>query len=237
MASAAAKAEIPASHLEAMKSHREGEHERPLELDRHVSYPGHQRARAPMTYSPGVPGHRARFHCKLCPGKVFPIGIEDYAETEAQELWLLRNPGLAAGVRRLPAEDRAQAIAAYASGEVTEHAFQQLLRTRLQRTANKGRPAATRRMKACQGYMLEAYGQLGTVEQVLDSLLEMHRDAPERWLELTGASHPLSESTLRRYWRLIPRATRERVRAAYRAKPESERRREQAARRVAEMTP
>src|SRR4051794_23862371 len=112
MASKGKKAEVPAEAVAAMRAHREGEHGEPFDLDRHVSYDGHSRSRAPMTYSPPSPGRAARYHCQECPARVFVLGEPDYSDPDAQELWLLQNPQAVAGLRRIPAEDRGAAIAA-----------------------------------------------------------------------------------------------------------------------------
>jgi hypothetical protein len=215
----------------AMREHRREEHGRRFDLDRHVSYPGHIRAKAPMTYTPAAVGNRARFHCKDCPGKVFPLGSVDYSDPDAQALWLRRNPQHATGLRRLPAEHWPAAMAAYDSGEIEAQALAQSLRKRSQQTSRPGHPAAERRKQGCQRYMLEHYAQWGNREEVFESLMQIQAEDPKQWRELTGEASTVSLSTLREYWRRIDRGERVAAKARYNAKPRQERDQERAERR------
>jgi hypothetical protein len=193
-----------------MREHREAEHERSFELDRHVSYPGHPRKRAPMTYGPSVQGRPARFHCRLCPGQVFLVGdLNDYSDPEAQARWLRHNPAAAPGIRSLPAKHRGRAIGAHQSGEVQAHAYEQWLSKNLQRTVPKGRRAKdAARIEGCQRQMLRERLEGKLVAEIIEGLCELQAKDPESWRRLTGGEATASEKTLYRYWHDIPKPVR-----------------------------
>ena len=224
-----------------MRLHREKKHKRPFDLERHVSYPGHRRSRAPMTYSPQHAEQGARFHCKLCPGYVGLIrGPEvpvDYSEPDAQALWLRRNPKEAMAVRGMAAELRPRAIAAFERGEIAAQGLEQWLRHEAQATSKQGRAKDVARRQACQKWMLDRRSEGYKVEELIEALEEMQRDDPEAWRELSGGNRPLGESALRRYWHKIPLAERDGAWGKWQTKPEPERKRELARRRAAKVRP
>ena len=227
--------------VEKMRHHREKNHKRPFDLERHVSYPGHRRSRAPMTYSPQHAEQGARFHCKLCPGYVGLIrGPEvpvDYSEPDAQALWLRRNPKEAMAVRGMAAELRPRAIAAFEHGEIAAQGLNQWLRKEAQASSKRGRPKDAGRREACQRWMLERHAQGFTVQQLIEGLEAMQRDEPEAWEHLTGGRRNVGESALMGYWGKIPISEREAARARWLARPEGERKRELARRRAAKVRP
>lgn len=193
-------------HVAEMREHREGEHRRAFDLARHVDYPGQRRKRAPMTYTPPDVGFLARFHCRLCPGRVFLLGDPfDYTDPAAQRRWLRRHPEHAPGIERLAPADRGRAIAAQESGELAVHSYEQLLAKGLQRTVPKGRRAAdAARIEGCQRQMLAERLEGKLVAEIIEGLLDMQENQPKRWRELTGGETKAKEPTLRRYWQKIP---------------------------------
>jgi hypothetical protein len=211
-----------AQAIAAMREHREGEHRRAFDLVRHVDYPGQKRKRAPMTYVPAAPGRGAHFYCRLCPGLVFPVGDPfDYSDPATQQRWLRRHPDDAPGILKLPPEQRGRAIAAHQSGEVAALAYEQWLAKGLQRTVPKGRRAEdAARIEGCQRQMLAERLEGKPVEEIIERLLRMQVKEPGRWHKLTGAQKTVTEPTLRRYWRKIPKPARDA--AAEEAKAQTE---------------
>jgi len=71
------------------------------------------------------------------------------------------------------------------------------------RTRQRRRPSVDRRRQACQAFLLWRYTELRDVEETIRELVALHRTNPRLYRELVEDGRPLSNETLRRYWKDI----------------------------------
>ena len=70
------------------------------------------------------------------------------------------------------------------------------------------RPNVRRRRRRCQAYLLWARVRTGSVKAAIKELIDMQDADPVGSAMVVPDEWPLSEQTLRRYWRQIPIAVR-----------------------------
>ncbi len=198
--------------LADMRDHCHREHGAALDPSLHISYANHSRHEARITYLPGGGKKHDSYECLLCdpPQRILLGLLFDFSDPGTRERWLAENSALAAEIRasETPEELIGPAIDAYVHGEIRAGGFAGWLRQHRRRTLAKRRPKDAAREDACMRFLLERRLESLTVEQAIEALLKLQEDQAEEWRALTNGTRTVTEQTLRRYWRHIPRSVR-----------------------------
>jgi len=207
-APSAAAQEVIAAHL--------AEHGiRALRLARHVYLGGERLESQLISWNPA----KASFHCLRCPGFVFGTGEVTEQMVDSTLLW-------DEGVRPFLAaartdEERREIARAYRSGELQRELLRPLRRRQRRRPA-AARPSVEHRRHSVQAWMLARYRLRGVLARVIEDAIQLWRTQPKEWAKLSDRA-PV-ESTLRRYWQLIPDEQVAAAKATYHACLQAKRR-------------
>lgn len=207
--------------LAEMAKHCNVDHKAAFDPRMHLSYAHHRRAEARINYLPAGDGRGgeklASFECLLCdPPQRFLLGLIEFSSPGSRQRWLRQNPAFADEIAacELPEELIGPAIEAHVHGEIPAGGLAQWFQHRRREKLAKRRPKDAAREDGCKRFLLERRLEGQTVDQARTALLELQAEDPETWQALTGGKRTVTEPTLRRYWRKIPRPVRKAAKAA-----------------------
>lgn len=226
----------PEAAVESMRKHLLEDHGLRMRLRRDVAWPGNS-AKAPvLTFQPASYARGAKYNCARCPGRVFIVS-GPVRGPQRCAFRAMHDPQLRMLLRGVAPERQDDLIDAYDRGELMPAIIDGGLARRRQQTKRNARPAAQRRKKRAQAWLLRRYAELGNVEDTLEELANSLRDDVEARYDILGQNAPRALETLRGDWKDIPREQREAAKRKAEARPEHERNADRAALRRRKLTP
>jgi hypothetical protein len=221
-----------------VKRHLLDRHGHVLRLRRDVYWPGNRAKRPVVTLELANYARPARYWCAHCPRghDLFIVGAP-VRGPERSALLRLHDPRVGMLLSGVPTERHDEVIDAYDRGELMPAMIDTALARRRQQTKRNPRPAAQRRRRGAQRWMLARYAEIGNVEEVQNELAELLRDDRQARFDILGEDTTRAEETLKADWRVIPIEQRLAARRTALARPERERNADRAARRKHKLTP
>lgn len=145
------------------------------------------------------------------PPQRFLLGLIEFSSPGSRQRWLRENPALADEIAasEIPEELVGPAIEAYVHGEIRPGGFAEWQRQQWLSKLAKRRPKDAAREDGCMRFLLERRLEGETVERAIEALLKLQAEDPDAWQGLTGGTRTVTEPTLRRYWRHIPKPIRD----------------------------
>lgn len=204
--------------IAAIKEHLVGTHNRAdFDLARDVSWVDNNPDSAVIVYLPESGISAARFTCKHegCAGLIFAAGEPTYGHPERNSFLLLAHPELRTTLLTGVGDpaDQSLLLEDWDRGRLGRARLAAVQKRHGMATKKADRPSVDARRKRCQKFLLERVRRGATVQDALDALDGLRTSDPYAYEHLMGGPDRRSTEALKKYWRAIPIAERNAVRA------------------------